>query len=100
MTYVDVFSNWYFDNHPSESIVKIIIVISWWLNGMHKCNGFILEDSCSIIDTIFHMCDEEMGEIVDGCHQSSNWIMEELVVRESLVGSVIIKIGNGNIIDR
>ena len=67
---------------------------------MHKCNGFILEDALSIIDTRVHMCDEEMGEIVDGRHQSSKRIMEELVVSEFLVGSVVIKVGNGNVIDR
>lgn len=100
MSDVDVFSERFFDNHPSQSVVEIFIDVSWWLDGVHDGDGLILKDTCFVIDTVVHMGDEVGGEVIDGRHQSSYWIMEELVVGEFFVGSVLKEIGVGDVIDR
>ena len=97
---VDGSSEWFFDDHPSKSIVKMFIDVSWWLDGMHEADGLILEDACAVIDPMVHMGDEETGEIIDGRHQSPYRVMEELVVREFFVHSILIQIGKGDVIDR
>jgi len=97
---VDGFSERFFDDHPSKSIVKIFIDVSWWLDGMREADGLILEDACAVIDPMVHMGREETGEIIDGRHQSSYRVMEELVVREFFVRSILIQIGKGDVIDR
>ena len=100
MSDVDVFSKWYFDDHPSQSVVEIFIDVPWWLDGVHEGDGLILKDSCPVVDSVVHMGDEVVGEVIDGRHQSSYWIMEELVVGEFFVGSVLKEIGVGDVFDR
>lgn len=67
---------------------------------MHEADSLILEDACAVIDPMVHMGDEETGEIIDGRHQSSYRVMQELVVREFFVRSILIQIGKGDVIDR
>ena len=66
---------------------------------MHEGNSLILKDACSVIDPLVHVGDEKTGEIIDGCHQSSYRVMEELVVGEFFVGLVLKKIGIGDVVD-
>jgi len=46
------------------------------------------------------MGDEETGKVDYRGHQPSNGVMEKLVVRESLIFSVLIEIGIGDILER
>lgn len=57
---------------------------------MHKGDGVILQDAGSVVDSIVHMSNEKTGEVIDSRHQSSNRVMEKLVVREFLIRSVLV----------
>jgi hypothetical protein len=83
----------FWDDHPSESVMEIFIDVPGWLDGMHKGDSVVLEDADVVVDSMVHMGDEEAGEIIDCGHESSYRVMEELVVGEFFIRSVLIKIG-------
>lgn len=99
MPYVDVFSERCFFDHPSKPIVKINVDVSWWLDRMHQFNSAVLQDSCTIVHAMVRVRDEKMRKVIDGRHQPSDRIMEQLVVGESLIGSVLIDVRDRDIID-